>query len=231
MPAPQESLNIKIVKFTGNLFTQKNILIRARVLIYPKILNENGSFFQFGLILTLAFFGLSFFLLFKNLETLRLVRERKENYLCFKALLKEANSFTKTLARTNTIIAVNFPLQFNPYTGPFHKEVIQVTKLIQETQSVHYRAKIMKLNSCSLVNRVNFLRLQFHKTSVLGMGFSRSPIETTIPIPNENWVYLWSSKRNLFVNTGDIIAVSTKNPNALSSPIFEIELKNIGTFL
>lgn len=177
--------------------------------------NEKGS-------MSLQYLGLfsllllvSFYTVAKNLESYRLVKERKYHYLCFKTLLSHFEKYNQQMVKSNQVITLNFFLQFNPKTGPAHQKIIEATKLYQELMTIHYYRKLLQEKNCSLLNRGSFGKnILYKRTKELML--TRDKFERAIPNQLAAWSYIWINPGQRItigkILQGDTISVSFLTP-------------------
>jgi hypothetical protein len=189
--------------------------------------NSKGNSFLTILIFTSFFLTLSLWTVLKNVESIRLVKERNENYLCVKSQLSYAQSFTKKIGNANLVITVNFPLLIIPELGVVARQIIELTKIFQETQGVLYKGKTLNNQHCSKINRMNFLKLSFYQSHSLDNGFTRDFMERTILSSNKNQslIYLWNSKNAVWTRSyrqhADKISIKILHKDMFSKAFFQ----------
>ncbi len=169
--------------------------------------SQSGSVTLISLLLFMALFACSLFLLLQNLKTLRLTKERSQNYLCLKTMIAKTLELDDFIDKTNMIIATNYPLQFNPKTGPVHKAIIEVTKKTQELKLKKSQFEILKNQTCSFSNKIltaRFLNLQTMASTILAREINET---AKIQLSGFELPFSWKSSDPLEVFKNEKILV------------------------
>lgn len=179
--------------------------------------NEQGSMSLQYLCLFSLLLLVSFYTVAKNLESYRLVKERKHHYLCFKTLLGHFEKYNQQMVKSNQVITLNFFLQFNPKTGPAHQKIIEATKIYQELMTVLYYRKLLQEKNCTLLNRGSFSKNILYQRSQ-GLMLRRDEFERAIPNQLSPWNYAWiNNPQRMTVGKilkGDSISISFLTPTS-----------------
>lgn len=180
----------------------------------PKILTERGEIHLFSSMLFFLLTLTTMLVLYREFRLTRLMIERKNDYLCLKSVLEKNYRYTLEMGRLNRLIAINFPLQFNPKTGPAHKQIITAAKIAQTTLTVkfHYDLKT-QLSPCSFWQKISLQSLSHYQFSFLSLSFKRDPLERALTRKEKVEVIL--SSQSL---TGDTFKLLF-HPPAIHSPL------------
>ncbi len=173
------SMANSIIYINGNYYYKKFLDDKK---IRPKFLSEKG---EINILSSMIFFLLivaTFFIVLSEFRHTRLTIERKEHYLCLKSILKENYEYTKQMGHLNKIIAINYPLQFNPKTGPAHKAVINASKIMQEMLTKKFKLSFLtNPKSCTKGQRMQLSPIYHYQTIGHGILLKRDPIGQGIP--------------------------------------------------
>lgn len=136
----------------------------------PKILNQKGEIHLLSSMLFFLLILATFFLLLEEFQKTRMIIERKNHYLCLKSVLEKNFSYTKEMGKLNQLIAINYPLQFNPKTGPVHKNIIKGAKIYQEILTKKFKLIGLKnLSHCSRWQKIQLLSLYHYEEQSFGL--------------------------------------------------------------
>ena len=169
----------------------------------PLLLNQKGEIHIFSSMLFLLILISTIHLTYIQFLKTRSLIERKNNYLCLAQIIKKNFDYTKEMERLNKIIAINYPLQFNPKTGPIHKGIIKASKLLQEVSTKRYRFQNFKhYPHCSKTTQLQLLTLSHYEENFLGV-LTRDPFEMTVPNLNLKVIRIFNKtyKNDYFVLT------------------------------
>lgn len=147
----------------------------------PKILTERGEIHLFSSMLFFLLIMTTMMVLYREFRHTRLMIERKNDYLCLKSVLEKNYRYTKEMGRLNGLIAINYPLQFNPKTGPVHKQIITVAKTTQSALTVKFYYELKAhLTPCSIWQKLALRHLSHYQFSLLSFSFKRDPLERAL---------------------------------------------------
>lgn len=152
----------------------------------PKILTERGEIHLFSSMLLILITLSSTYIIYHEFRQTRLIKERKNLYLCLIKILEKNYKYTNEMGKLNKIITINYPLQFNPKTGPIHKEIISATKIIQEILTNKFKVSMVtNLPTCHIKNKIQLSRVFHYERNHFSGLLKRDMFERAIPRNDE----------------------------------------------